>query len=414
MSKMHGSRWITLAVWAAMAAFAALVIADLRAAPARPAPYWIADWQINYAAGFVRRGLLGEIVRVLGPRAGVDSRTAVLALQVLAYLCFFGCLGMLLPPLLRRHPRLAFMAFSPIAFSFKPLDLEPGSTGAKEIVLFAALALQVLIVRHRKAEAGAGHAGLVLTAIAWTLLVLVHESFFFFLPFSLLVILLGEGRSIRLPTLVMLALPATLAFLASARFHGDASFTAVICDSLGAAAPEGCRQAGAIAWISRTPGFALKAIYYQSVTPPYLPLTTLQVLALGCAGLAVLWTDRQVVSSWHAGVRDRTVRWAAGAGLLLPLPLLLVFSDQGRLLNMWFTCAALALLALLGRQAQDPAASKTVADAGAPRVGSGARVMWGLLFAAYTTLWSSHGPCCADRLGQGFFGALYIKATERL
>lgn len=405
-----GSRLVAAAVVVALVAFMARVAADLLEVRTQAAPYWIADWQINYVAGFVRRGLAGDFALTLRKLFGIDTRMTVVALQLAAFALFFGALAWLVPPVLARHPMLGFAAFSPIAFSFKALDVHPGSTGAKEIVLLAALAAQALLSRYPATDPGASNRRLAALAAVWAVLTLVHEALFFFLPFSCLIIVLTARREIPLRNFAWMAFPAGLVFGISALFHGDSSYSAAICESLDAGAPEACTQTGAIAWLNRTARYAFMAIYYASIRPPYILLTTALVLTLAGAGFALVVVDRSVAGWLRESWQDRRARLLAAACLVLPLPMFLVFSDHGRLLHIWFTCAALALVSMVDRRGSR--ADLAPASAASPALA--ARLLWIGLFAVYATSWNARGPCCPDGIGNGFLGQFLLRLTSHL
>jgi len=226
----------TLGIIVVFTLLAAMIIGDLWKAQSHAEPYWIADWQINYAAGFVRRGLIGEVVRLLHSQLGVNSRTTIVVLQSLSFVVFFSASAVLLPPILVRHPTFAFAVFSPIALPFKALDLHPGSTGAKESVFLAFLALQAALSARAGLDLGANDRRLAGLGLIWVAMILVHEGFLFFLPFSMAVLLVTTRQPIAPTKLALTALPAILAFFISAAYHGDATYTAAICASLGDAA----------------------------------------------------------------------------------------------------------------------------------------------------------------------------------
>jgi hypothetical protein len=410
MDSRAAFRIAALSVLAVFVVHLALVIPPLIAARGEPAPYWIADWQINYAGGFVRRGLLGELARLLAVHASVDTRTTIVAMQILFFVAFFGASAALLVPELARHPVFAFAVFSPITFAFKALD--PGSGGAKDIVFLALLAIQALLSTRARTDPSASNRRLLVVAAAWAAIVLTHEGFFFYLPFSVALLVL-TARS-RLPPLKLglTLLPAILAFLLSGRFHGDPSYVTAICASLGASAPERCEQAGAIAWLMRPANVHVLHTYYQIVKPPYILLTTVMAAMLGGVCLALLALDTAVARR----VREA---WDAPSGLGLTVAcfafpvLLFALSDHGRYLSIWFSSAVLVLAAYLSRTPLD-AAAPAAAGSARGKAGVLVRALWAIVLLAYATTWSAQGSCCPDRLGSGFFGKIFFLIDAHL
>ena len=62
---------------------------ELARASRRLDPWIVGDWLINYAGGFVRRGLPGETIRLLWKATGVAPPAWVLCLQLVLYAVFF-------------------------------------------------------------------------------------------------------------------------------------------------------------------------------------------------------------------------------------------------------------------------------------------------------------------------------------
>jgi hypothetical protein len=241
------------------------------------------------------------------------------------------------------------------------------------------------------------------------LVVLLHEGLFYFLPFSILLLVLTSRESITASKLAAVFTPALIAFLLSVIFHGDDTNTAAICASLGASAPARCLENGAIAWVSRTPGSAVMSTYYQVVQPPYILNVTAITATLCGFGLAIVALDEAIAGEVRRVLNDRLTFLMATACAIAPLPLFLL-SDHGRYLHIWMTCAVIALVTLVSIRVAPPAAER------APRSPSRLRLLasvsWVLLFLGYATSWSSQGPCCPDRLGTGVLGRLSLLARE--
>lgn len=367
----------------------AVIFRDLVQAYGEAAPYAIGDWEVNYASGFIRRGLPGELARRLYLLFGLDIKATILVLQVSAYVAFFSAAVPVISRLLARHPATAFLVFSPLTLSFKALDLgggTAGSTGLKDVLFVALFALQT-----------AFRLPLWAICVAWIGLVLSHEAFFFYLPFSCLIVIAKGQANAR--QLAWLSLPVIIVFALCVVFHGDPQARAVICHSLGADAPAHCEDAGAIAWIGRSAITLLKGTYYQSVQPPYILLNTLQVAMLGGLGLALALTDRAL-----AQAVSRLPRGLLALCFVLPLAAFLP-SDHGRMLALWFMGALFVLAAV----AQSTPATERPSP-GIPL----ARGLWVLLLVFYATGWSAQGPCCPDRIGNGFAGRAWLAIVARL
>lgn len=402
-------RFTTLAIAVVFTVYAAVVISDLIRAHGEAAPYFIADWQINYAAGFVRRGLFGEIARLLFVHFAIDTRTTVVVMQVLSYGVFFVASTVLLAPVLVRHAMLAFAVFSPITIAFSALDPDAGTTGAKDIVFLALLAVQAVLSTRARTDPSASNGRLLILGALWGAVVLVHEGFFFYLPFPLAMLVLTARTQIGSFKLCLIVLPALLAFVASAVFHGDATFGAAICASLGAGAPTGCEKTGAIAWLTRPATYYIMSTYYQIVQPPYILLVSAQAAMLGGVGLALVAVDREIANWTLEALRNRVIFLMAIACIVVPIPIFAA-SDHGRFLHIWFTSALIVMAAFVSRS------DATLSTAGRVpgKAGVLTRALWLILFVAYVISWSVQGKCCPDRLSSGFLGRVLLLIVERL
>src|SRR5262245_34737659 len=411
------ARLTTVVVAVAFTAYAAMVVTDLIREHGGTAPYFVSDWQINYAAGFVRRGLPGEFARQLFVHFGVDTRTTIVVMQVLLYVVFFVACAALFSPVLVRHPMFAFAVVSPMAMAFKALDSGVGvdylksTTGAKEIVFLSVLALQALLSTRDRTDPGANNTRLLALGLAWAAAVLVHEGLFFFVPFSVAVAILTARVPFTPFKLGLIALPSVIAFGSAAIFHGDPSYGEAICASLGASAPAKCMDAEAIAWLTRPATMQVLATYYVIVQPPYILLASAQAAMLGGVGLALVALDRGIAKSTVDALKDPRVLVAAIACIVVPIPAFLA-SGQGRFLHVWFCRAAIVMAAFLSRRAQDSAQSSPALVLEKAGVLTSALLV--VLFLAYVTTWNAHGACCPDQLGSGFLGRLLTPIFQRL
>jgi hypothetical protein len=411
------TRLATLAVSIAFAAFAAVVISDLIRAHGEAAPYFIGDWQINYAAGFVRRGLLGEFARLLFVHFSIDTRTTIVFMQIVFYVVFFGASALLFSSVLTSHPMLAFAVFSPLAVPFKALDSGVAATGvnattgAKEIVFLALLALQAALSTHKQVAPAAGLLRSTVLAVAWAAVVLVHEGLFFFLPFSVAILVLTSQAPIPATRLALMLVPALVTFAVSGAFHGNTGTAATICESLGAGAPADCQKTGAIAWLARPATVYIMSTYYQIVQPPYILLATAQAAMLGGVGVALAVADRRIANVLLGALKQPAGLILAIACIVVPIPAFLA-SDHGRFLHIWF-CGAAIVMAVLLRPGQDSNSTPSAAE-GLLSARLLTRGAWIVLLAAFATSWNAWGACCPDRLGTGFLGRAFLFITRYL
>lgn len=96
----------------------------------------IGDWLINYAGGFVRRGLIGEILYGLSRLIGVNPAILLVFLQAVIFgvYFYFAYKILLSKPVILKY---TFIIFSPFVFTFA-INSQAGGY-RKEIIYFAVL-----------------------------------------------------------------------------------------------------------------------------------------------------------------------------------------------------------------------------------------------------------------------------------
>ncbi len=107
----------------------------------------IGEWLTNYSAGFIRRGLVGEVVLLLGRASGIQLVWIVFGIQVAVYLIFLWCVYRLTEEL-QWGWMVAALLLSPATLGFIVLD--PPNGFKKEILLFAALAAVICLLLYAR------------------------------------------------------------------------------------------------------------------------------------------------------------------------------------------------------------------------------------------------------------------------
>ncbi len=208
------------------------------------------DWMIDYAGGFVRRGLGGASLSFLMHITGVGFFLlwTVIALAVLAVLCF---------SLLARSSRLHGPALWRFALLFNPLLLiaycDSGMFLRKDLLSVLATLLNVVLAERALTRANRGAARLaqalpllVFAMLASLILALLHEGVFLFIWFPInLAVLAWTLSRLRFGrrSAFLLALtfsPALVATAASVRWHGSAQAAQLICRSWRTSLPLDC------------------------------------------------------------------------------------------------------------------------------------------------------------------------------
>ncbi len=315
------SPWIAFAValW-----LGAVAIQTVRA------PHWgyfsvqMTEWLINYQAGFVRRGLPGEVFFRLQALSGLRANWLAIATSLVVY----GVLVLWLArhaasrfgwPLLASSVLLGASAFHGFVIRKDALVI---------VGLIACLAID------RRAELSIAIRFLLRNAVAVVVL-LSHEMFAFIaLPALMVIRTRAVGR-----WAVLEYLPALFALAAVVHWHGDSTTAYGINDSLRdlwrAIDPSACcfeRPSGSIAWLGLDSARAFQA--------------STNALTGGRNGsplVAVAWLFTAllcgffVISSRRDGQPDERARLAVTVlvQFFFVAPLAIIGSDTGRWIVLW-------------------------------------------------------------------------------
>jgi hypothetical protein len=327
---------------------AGLVTADMAILMARNPVVrsWVlGDWLINLQGGLVRRGLTGELVRLLANRTPLSSVSIVIVLQLALYSVLFLSMW----KLLRRSEWpfwVAALAFSPATLGFQILD--PFGGFRKEILFLAGLGVLLCVLSNDSfGETGVSLYLTLLLAIS----ALSHELVLCYLPYfaAATAIMIEDPRRI----LRVLAAPALIAFAAAsfvALHPGSARTADSICTSL--ASQNGAGLAGicdgAIEHLRDTQAQAREGVRRIAQTPAAYRIYGLR-LALAllpvAAGFGQLWQcprNRRPLLILGA---------AATVSAIATIPLFLHAIDWGRWIYIHIVCLALLLFLIdLDRQ----------------------------------------------------------------
>ena len=137
-----------------------------------PIKYTFTDWLINYEGGFVRRGLLGQIVFELSKLLNIQIKFLILIFQISIYLIYFILFFLLLSKIETNFFWLLII-FSPISFLYPMAELE--ALGRKDIFVITSF-LIFSIINYRS------FSSLLFSFIfIFTLSCLIHEITFFYI-----------------------------------------------------------------------------------------------------------------------------------------------------------------------------------------------------------------------------------------
>ena len=194
------------------------------------------DWNINYAGGFVRRGLSGEIFSTLNNFFFKENLQLYFNVPIhLTYFYFLSLINITFYVLLLSFLKNMDLNFKNFFIIFSPISLpfviyNTGATARKEILLFIGLLVFISILRsfYKKENS------IIFLFFFFPLIILIHEGMIFFISiFIILFILSIKGRikkfdifSIIISTSISLSL-----FIITVIYKGETSQVLSICQN---------------------------------------------------------------------------------------------------------------------------------------------------------------------------------------
>lgn len=285
--------------------------------------YRVGDWVINYAGGFVRRGLFGELLFALSP-PGQSTVWALAGFQLACYAVVLAYVASFLHRTGYAWPAIA-LACGPAALPFVGWDVLAG--WRKEIICFAAVAL---LGWARRSLDRRVRVALIATAVAlFGLAMFSWEASVFAVPVMLFLLREPDGRvTLRgWPALTILGL-GVVGGAAGVLARGDVDTADAVCESVVARGlnPDLCP--GAIAMLGQPLDQAVAEVMTR------FPLYWTYLWLLPLALLPVLTTP------WLR----RNWPWFVATALLV-LPLYVIGQDYGRWAHLLVVAPALAIMA---------------------------------------------------------------------
>lgn len=303
-------------------------------------PWFHGDWLINYQGGFVRRGLIGEIILWLSRIFNVRVIVLVVTTQLLVFLLFYVNVFKLVQ-LSSFTPLNIALVYSPAFMLFAVND--PNGGFRKEVLFLAFFSwLCYKLASSMDARSSEPYIFISLTAIV---MVLSHEMIMAFLPYLVCAFLIYDGGFSKRTWKVIAALiPAFVIGAIIILFsRGNDQIVVSICNSLLDSAPNKCANEGAIASLSHSIGDVQRVVrrYNDFETQiAYLIATFLGLLPL------LLHHFSKPIQAFLNENRLRTsLMLGILTAILTSLPLFWVAADYGRVIYLHIS--SLSLLALL-------------------------------------------------------------------
>ena len=160
----------------------------------------MSEWVINYGGGFVRRGLVGEIIFQLSIFFKIKLREGFLIFQILLYFFYYLIVYWLLSNFKKNF--IVYLAiFSPVFYSFGLYELE--ALGRKEILMYIFFSYNFYLFYKYKNI----NLNYIFTFLSLIILILNHESvIFYYLFYLFFFIVIDKKKDFRFYLLNLLLL----------------------------------------------------------------------------------------------------------------------------------------------------------------------------------------------------------------
>jgi hypothetical protein len=335
---------------------------------------WIlGDWLINYQGGFVRRGLVGQIIFLISSWLHLSPLLIAVAVALVAYLLLYWSIWKLMANSSWRLWVLAAF-ISPALLGFAVA----ARGGFHKDVLFLASLAVLLVLLMRKDVKGWILAAYI--ALTCAFCILSHEALFVYLPYVLAALVIGMREIKRAAAIALIPLIFVMAsFYAVTTHRGTAQTVAAICSALGKESQRVC--GGAVSQLSYTSTSArqetidITTLYhYYRVYPP-LGLLALIPIAMGFADL------------WKTPTLRRDLKLlavAAAVSFAMSLTLFYYAQDWGRWIYIHLFSLFLILLFLDDRRQSDIRTAVPLGISG----GKTRIALVGALLFIYATCWN--------------------------
>jgi len=193
----------------------------------------MAEWVVNYQGGFVRRGLIGEIIFQLSGFFELNLRFVFFILQSFLYLLFYFLIYDLLKKL-KLNYFILLAIFSPIFIIFPIAELE--AIGRKEVLIFIILLISInLYFKYLN-----NHIIIFFISLSFPILILTFEASIFYSFFFISLILITSHK-INLSyflKLLLYSVPSIISIYLIYTYPHSQEETTAMCDALRKAGEE--------------------------------------------------------------------------------------------------------------------------------------------------------------------------------
>lgn len=293
--------------------------------------YTSSDWLINYQGGFVRRGLIGQIVYKIS-----GNKTSILLVVYAIQVIFSLLTSWLILQIYFSTPKklVWLMVLLSPAFFFVFAFYDISAALRKELIIFFASALLAYSLMGDKVNVWYMRISLAIYFLA----VFSHEMASLFLPFFVYLLyaqhmhMTGDKKILK-KYIIYFSLVAVSGLSASILFHGDEIGIGKICQSLYQRGfSTSICSAGSMLYMTKDLSYAISAVMLELTNHPYIPLF------LVCLFLSLL---PFFCNDW---LKKKNSRILLIVGFLLMLPLFVTGVDWGRWIHIYIVLLSICLL----------------------------------------------------------------------
>lgn len=280
----------------------------------------VGDWLINYQGGFIRRGLLGEVIYQLSYYTSINLGLFVFILQIF----FYGVFFFYSYKLLKKQDSLlpyAFLIFSPFIFTFQINNPEGGYR--KEIIYFALFAFLTWSAFIKKPDNFEKIFYIIL--LIYPFIILTHEMLAIFLPYFLVIYVLSTTLNRKKIIIVSTLLSFSfVSFFVSIYYHGSTSQIVEIFKSTskGNYVIEG----GAILWLNKGISYG----FLQVVNKIKFEYYALYIILIFISLIAYI----PLLNKLKYIVNNSLVIFFLSLSIIGSIPLFIVAIDWGRFIQI--------------------------------------------------------------------------------
>ena len=298
------------------------------------------EWVINYQGGFVRRGLLGEVVFQISDFFKIQLRFCFLVLQSSLYLLYYYLIYKLLKNIDPNY-LIILAIFSPLFIVFPIAELE--AIGRKEILIFLSLIISInLYFKYLN-----NNLIILFISLIYPVILLIFEAsiFYSFFFISLILITMKKIDLTNLIKLIVFSLPTLISICAIYFYPHDAEETVKMCKELEKAG-EKCGLGAA--FISHTIEYHMAELGWKlnHILRYFL------IFILGFGALVYLSLNSRFNEIYVNKLFLKTSFFFHFCILLLPtITMFLIAVDTGRWTHMSYSCAIIYYLGLVNHKA---------------------------------------------------------------